>query len=417
MASLITSRGQKNSSQDFYGNVKIPVLDRIVPRNSIETDAWKTMDHSQEVPYSSLLGIPVVGIPSTGNLSFNLVSRYFNVECTDPVNEDSSLMFMDPPPTGVEAAYYIRQKGGTFVIQSPLDYPANYTGSWSFNFTSINMNTATFVSHANCTMSPQDVESSVYCSDQSCRVTAMRYLPNKFVSLSNLYSDYIKPSLELLPLSSLGALNHGPIYPSSITELWLQNPYANYGGCIMRSVNLSTTTGVALSKNFETLFNTYWQSTFGSRYLFGDLSTTDTGMYDNIGNFSTSDVARYGSIDFNTSQTTIINYDGEQYICNKMFAGFLITISSLLFLTSMASLLLSTMTLAPDILGYVSSLTRDNPFTRNDEASHLDGLDRAKALNNMKVAIGDVGGQSESGYVAFGAAENVMRLQRNRLYR
>lgn len=245
MASLITSRGQKNSSQDFYGNVKIPVLDRIVPRNGIETDAWKTMDHSQEVPYSSLLGIPVVGIPSTGNLSFNLVSRYFNVECTDPVNEDSSLMFMGPPPMGVEAAYYIRQKGGTFVIQSPLDYPANYTGIWSFNFTSINMNTATYVSHTNCTMSPQDVESSVYCSDQSCRVIAMRYLPNDLVSLSNLYSDYIKPSLELLPLSSLGALNHGPIYPSSITELWLQNPYANYGGCIMRSVNLlcSTHTG------------------------------------------------------------------------------------------------------------------------------------------------------------------------------
>lgn len=140
-------------------------------------------------------------------------------------------------------------------------------------------------------------------------------------------------------------------------------------------------------------------------------------MYDNIGNFSTSDVARYGSIDFNTSRTTISNYDGEQYICNKMFAGFLITISSLLFLTSMASLLLGTMTLAPDILGYVSSLTRDNPFAQNDEASYLDGLDRAKALNNLKVAIGDVGCQSESGYVAFGAAENVMRLQRNRLYR
>lgn len=417
MASLITSRGQKNSSQDFYGNVKIPVLDRLVSRNSIEAGAWETIDHNREIPYSSVLGMPVVGIPSTGNLSFNLVSRYFNVECTAPVNEDGSLMFISPPPMGVVSAYSIRQKDGTCVIQPSLDYPANYTGNWSFNFTSINMNTAAFVSHANCSMSPQDVESSVYCSDQSCRVTAMRYLPNDSVSALNLYSDYIKPSLELLPLSSLGALSHGPIYPSSITELWLQNPYANYGGSIMRSVELSTTTGAALGKNFEVLFNTYWQSPFGSRYLFGDLSTTDVGLYDNIGNFSALDVTRYGSIDFNTSHTTMITYDGEQYICNKMFAGFLISISSLLFLTSLASLLLGTMTLAPDILGYVSSLTRDNPFACNDEPSHLDGLDRAKALNDMKVAIGDVDGQSKSGYVAFGAAENVMRLQKNRLYR
>lgn len=48
-------------------------------------------------------------------------------------------------------------------------------------------------------------------------------------------------------------------------------------------------------------------------------------------------------------------------------------------------------TLAPDIFGYVSSLTRDNPHIQlPSEGSALSGIDRARMLKRVKVRIGDV---------------------------
>ncbi|OAP55757.1 hypothetical protein AYL99_09909 [Fonsecaea erecta] len=53
-------------------------------------------------------------------------------------------------------------------------------------------------------------------------------------------------------------------------------------------------------------------------------------------------------------------------------------------------------TLAPDIFGYVSSLTRDNPHVAlPDNGTTLTGLQRARLLRNVKVKIGDVSSADE----------------------
>lgn len=122
-------------------------------------------------------------------------------------------------------------------------------------------------------------------------------------------------------------------------------------------------------------------------------------------------------IDFNTSQTTITRSDGEQYACNTTFAALLLFISCLLFLAGMASLALMTITLAPDILGYMSSYTRDNPFAAAlDQASHLDGLKRARAIKEMRVTLGDVNIGCKTGHIAFAISSKVQRLQKDRVY-
>lgn len=64
-------------------------------------------------------------------------------------------------------------------------------------------------------------------------------------------------------------------------------------------------------------------------------------------------------------------------------------------------------TVAPDILGFVSSLTRDNryfaPLPPGD--SLLDGEQRARKLRNMKVQIQDVRPDSDVGHIAFARAD------------
>lgn len=57
-------------------------------------------------------------------------------------------------------------------------------------------------------------------------------------------------------------------------------------------------------------------------------------------------------------------------------------------------------TLAPDIFGFVSSLTRDNPNLQlPDGGSTLSGIDRSRRMKHVKVKIGDVGTTAEVGRV------------------
>lgn len=62
-------------------------------------------------------------------------------------------------------------------------------------------------------------------------------------------------------------------------------------------------------------------------------------------------------------------------------------------------------TLAPDIFGYVSSLTRDNPyFDLPNNGSALSGLDRARLMKKVKVKIGDMNAGKESEVGKIGVA-------------
>jgi len=225
-------------------------------------------------------------------------------------------------------------------------------------------------------------------------------------------TDYssLRRGLSFLPRTTLSSFIGSSNYSSTLTELWLQNPDAIFlPETYNKFSNLSKVPLPTLSRNFEVLLNTYWQSTYGAKYLFGNLSA-DLNVYNNI------ESGRGPAIDFNTSQTIITNAIGEQYVCNMVFATTLIIISGFLFLVGAASSILMSMTLAPDILGYMSSYTRDNPFTALNQASHLDGLERTKAMKEMRIILGDVSVGCEIGHIAFAVTANTQRLQKDKMY-
>lgn len=75
----------------------------------------------------------------------------------------------------------------------------------------------------------------------------------------------------------------------------------------------------------------------------------------------------------------------------------------LLLAAAIASFWLRKHTLVPDIFGFVSSLTRDNPhFPALPGSATMDGISRTRALRNVKVKVGDVGGpHGEIGRIGF----------------
>lgn len=413
LTALTTYRRQENSSEDFFGNVRVPSLDTILASSDlVGNKSWQTVDYGQPVPYSCMLGIPMVGVPAAGNVSFNIASRYYVVDChnsslianTSVVVNTSSILASDG---GSDYA-----NGATFVIQVADAFkPSLNTTFVSFNMTSPNSDNAEEnVSFLECSVTPRDVESAVLCVDESCRVTAMR---NLTVDLS-LWWDNDQPNIQrallYLPAATVGELHHGTKEESSPTELWLQQPEnVLVTMALSQFSNLSAVPLPTLSRNFEMLFNTYWQSTYGAQYLSGNL-TTNMSAYDNIYDYLEQPIS------FNTSQAAFTSRNGEQYECAMTFAGLLLAISCILLVAGIASLVLMSMTIAPDILGYVSSYTRDNPFAAGRQASYLDGLERANALKEMRITLGDVSGERETGYIALAATTAALPLRRDRMY-
>jgi hypothetical protein len=151
--------------------------------------------------------------------------------------------------------------------------------------------------------------------------------------------------------------------------------------------------------------NTFWDATLNSTYRTGNLTSQG------LGNKVMSSWA------WNATNALGSRYGGDQYICNTAFAALTIVISLLLFTAASISVLLGIVTKAPDILGYVSSLARDDPYFKKHVPSHLDGLETTRALRNVHVVVGDVRKEAVIGHIAFASMENGPgRVSKKRLY-
>jgi hypothetical protein len=150
------------------------------------------------------------------------------------------------------------------------------------------------------------------------------------------------------------------------------------------------------------VFNTFWEALVGVNY--------------HVAN-STSQASDNDLWAWNSTTATGMRYDGEQYVCNKTFAAITIVISFLLFLTASVAGVLGFFTKAPDILGFVSTHARDNPYFKEHVPSHMDGLEAARVLRDVRVIVGDVRKMEDVGHVAFASADvGPMRISSMRLY-
>jgi hypothetical protein len=414
MTALRTSRKQMASTMDLWGNVLIPDFALVAKSNQrqpTDTD-WMTVSNNT-TSFSSFIGIPVVGTPSNGNSTFNVVSRYNTIDCaasnityisnyTDwNFNLTTSFSVV---PTGI---------GGVF----------NLTSHQTFSLTSMMSDTMNNVSasQANCSIGVQDVESSVSCVGQNCKVQAMRLstvplkqrAPVNTIALMNSYGQW--------PFATVGVKSHaaaGSIEGSTPTEMWLADPNTNFSQ-IFDYVNLSAVPAQDLSYRIEVLWNTFWQSTFGTQYIVGGM-TSNLSFYDAAPMSLARDSAAE-NITFNSSTAVVSRLDGDVYICHWKYSALVFLTSAILLAAGLATAFLRARTLAPDILTTAAALTRDNPFARSlgawQTGSYADGLERARSMRQVSVVIGDVRADRDVGHIAFATLDQgPQRLRKGRLY-
>ena len=111
-----------------------------------------------------------------------------------------------------------------------------------------------------------------------------------------------------------------------------------------------------------------------------------------------------GSV-MNTTEAVVKSME-EVYRVNRASLIILIVITNFLVFLGILGLVLQMFIRGPDILGFASSLTRENvDIDIPPGGSALDGPARARALRSLRVHLADVQPKEETGYIAFTAVK------------
>jgi hypothetical protein len=177
---------------DLWGAVKVP---DISSSSSVVDEAWHFFGDDQNITYSSLLGVPVAGLPESGNSTFNIVSHYWSVECgefaagtrqwTRPANETGGAIPYD------SMFSYRLELDDTYMgdIQAPSYF--TYTSLREDEKYGVNATVAS----TNCSARIIFVESRVDCTGRNCRVGAMRHVKRKLLGYAGNWFSQITRAL------------------------------------------------------------------------------------------------------------------------------------------------------------------------------------------------------------------------------
>jgi hypothetical protein len=297
---------------------------------------------------------------------------------------------------------YVFANCGHFSVGNGTDAPA---GSLPGITTSFNVTSTTSTGYpqvevwtrqsnsslrAVCNLESHHYETKVRCDTSQCIVHSMRMAP---------HVPFSTPALNFVDKKSAQAFFDNLLVSTGVPVL-SENKKPLPGGTFVIEFMLglaysdgSWWTGrdeahvaLELSSYFTMMINTYLKAAQAN----GDFPEPNA----NGGSSSVNDLFDGTKHDANwpTTQAHGAIYDPRYYLSLPWIAVDLIT-CGILFMSAVASFWLRTVTFAPDIFGYVSSLTRDNPHMRLPEGgSTLSGLDRTRALKDVKVKIADLNG-------------------------
>lgn len=173
------------------------------------------------------------------------------------------------------------------------------------------------------------------------------------------------------------------------------------------------------------VFNTFWSTTLAPKYLTGDLPSDPSALplynssdpnyftsWEWINAPDKSFVARESAADVTVFQ--------KRYVCSKLWLSILIIATAILIIGGLISVYLQYTCLGPEVLGFVSALTMNNPYIHQPQGGcTLHGSERTRLMANMKVGIVDVAGDKDIGHIAFSSMTGphpVRLLEKKRVY-
>jgi len=404
LSAVLSAPPTQSASMDTWGNVKIPTIEKFEAAGKAGPYGWFAVS-PKNATYSSLVGIPIAGFIPEGSYNFLLESFYMVLSC---------------PSVGTIS----QDKAGGFTVNCTLSpsldqplyansapYPAVISPAVNFTSRSISSQTG-FI--ASCTLTRSSVESNITCAGKNCGVTNIRrslydQRPPGYTPLNGNYGPYVSENFALQWPQSAGTnLSSGT---STLMQYFIQDP-------TLKSLSLSIMGGgISLngieadvfSERFSLLFNTYWQC--------GLVPWLQTGNLPHNTSALAASQNQTGGAPLNSTIATVTKLT-EIYVCNKIWATTLLVASCVLLFCGVSGAIVAHRTRGPQILGRVSTMTRDNPHVVLPPGGcTLNGLDRSRLLKDLRVQVQDVATGEPVGHIALGdAGVRSRRLAMGRSY-
>ncbi|KAF2461522.1 hypothetical protein BDY21DRAFT_314082 [Lineolata rhizophorae] len=446
-AALLAPVHVKEAYQDTWGNPKIPFLGRI-NNTEAQAEGWIPIEGNRSSDdFVSLVGLPIAGVPPSGIANFSIDYAYMTLDCpTQVYTQKSSPSWRQQlglvwGPTNGSNTFNNDQKGtyASFFLDSRLDssgspgrYDALFVDQNSSSLTDPTLLVPrdilfgtevmwdvpeTLVFLRNCTATQQYVESMIHCNDGNCRVRKQRpsrRFENRNPKLTPLDLPTTLYNLfQELPLAT-GSLQTGD---SAATEMFINGSADPFAIQLRQPLNMTNIPNELFATRLGQVLNTYYQLSLEPSSFGGNLPGMDA--FDQIINERAdplnSDIP--GLFYPRTSNaTTAIPF--ETYKCNYLWLALLETSSIILLAVGAAGMVLKCSSKAPDMMGYVASMTYDNPnLALPPGGAGLSATERAQLLRKLRVRIGDVRVGEPVGHVAF-ALDNrtVGELHRSKGY-
>ncbi|KAK0660378.1 hypothetical protein DIS24_g3307 [Lasiodiplodia hormozganensis] len=214
---------------------------------------------------------------------------------------------------------------------------------------------------------------------------------------------------------SLAFMRYKNAVGATNAELWLDG---NNDGFVSRQYypwpDYSSIPLEEFSARLETLINTWWQAFFMPAYY--ETNLQDHPIFDKSNRliFKNSDP----STPFNDTAASISEPGPRVYRCRWGYI-FVVLITSIIMTTAAgATIVFNFLTIAPNVLGFASTYTRDNAnIPDSGEGSYMSGTQRASALSGVKVRIGDVKAREAVGHISLTTdLRNPTALRKDRQY-
>jgi hypothetical protein len=382
---------------DIGGNAVLPILDPTFSGHK----QWCTTSNygfggTCMLSYASYIGVPVFSRGASWGSSawvgdFQLSTSYIYANCSNPTIGNAT----DFPP------------GANPLLKTSF----NATNQTSNGYAQVQVYNRVSNSsiHTTCNLERHYVDAQALCDTSACIFNQARRTPGKPTAPATQFLDF---AFSKLFFENLLVTNGVPNSEEDVSNVETPGFYYENGAWAggMPNVTLADM-ALEFSVDMSMFINTYMAASQQEFYY----GPTVNSSADALEYFKKSPL----NVIYPLATAKGATYD-PQYVLSIPWITIDIITCSILFAAAAASLWLRINTVAPDIFGYVSSMTRDNPHMNlPDGGSTMSGSERARALKNLKVKVADLNGGHGVGHIGLAPVDldvEMGRLQKKRHY-
>ncbi|KAJ5902599.1 hypothetical protein N7495_003127 [Penicillium taxi] len=388
--SLLSAANFGNSSMDPWNNLKIPKFDGL---QGVNSTGWASVPTNQNISYPSLMGIPISGLNKTGNITAIVESTYFTLQLVNSTGDlkfdgkgivlnmtvgdtftpwsDTSLAVIIENDTVSTNASTVTPEEEAYITFSPVNQTFQATYLWQQRY---------FQSEIKC------IVQSTSAGQKNCSVEQMR------VSRSTTPPEFEGISVEVIR-SNWNKMLSGQNF--SLSEAYLRYPQSPL------EANLSDTSTAspsmeALQQRLEQLLNTLFFSTVDPEGLLSGMP----------------------SYPIQVDATRIFFNIGSVYVVNFRWLAAFVVATLVMTICAIITIFLTSMSMNPDILGYISTYVWNSPSVGLPRSgTFLGGDKKTRSIKEWQVRLGDVRSEDKVGQLSIGILSSTKKPEPGRLYR